>query len=96
VVRRGGITFAVSTSGASPAMARWLRRRLEAQFPEHYAEVLQVVARVRDRLRREGVRVKPERWQEALDGELISLVARGDGAAAEERLLQMLGKEGEG
>lgn len=34
--RRGAITLAVSTSGASPALAQWLRDRFAAQIgPEH-------------------------------------------------------------
>ncbi|MGE0683236.1 MAG: bifunctional precorrin-2 dehydrogenase/sirohydrochlorin ferrochelatase [Candidatus Binatia bacterium] len=48
LVSRGDLTVAISTSGASPALARQIRQTLEQQFGEEYALVLQVLARVRE------------------------------------------------
>jgi precorrin-2 dehydrogenase/sirohydrochlorin ferrochelatase len=48
IVSRGDLTVAISTSGASPALARKIRQTLEQQFGEEYALVLQVLARVRE------------------------------------------------
>lgn len=47
LVSQGDLTVAISTNGASPALARQIRRTLEQQFGEEYALALQVLARVR-------------------------------------------------
>lgn len=51
VVRRGKLTLAVGTGGASPAVARAARERLEAAFPETWAEALEEIAVSRAALR---------------------------------------------
>lgn len=47
VVNQGDLTIAISTSGASPAMAKRIRRELEEQFGEEYALALTLLSRVR-------------------------------------------------
>lgn len=51
VVRRGDIQIASSTNGTSPAMARWLRERLEDFLTEDVAALNDLLARVRRDLR---------------------------------------------
>lgn len=48
VVSRGDLTIAVSTSGASPALAGKIRRALEQQFGPEYGWTLHLLARVRE------------------------------------------------
>ena len=40
VVRRGGMTVAVSSGGASPAAAKYVRERIEEAIPDHFEAVL--------------------------------------------------------
>lgn len=47
VIRRGPLQIAISTSGVSPAFARTLREKLEAQFGEEYGTWLTHVAQRR-------------------------------------------------
>ena len=75
-LRRGELAISVSTGGASPALARRLREKLEAEFGEEYAVFLEVVAEVRrcviekvpdDACRAEVLRgIAHERWLEVL------------------------------
>jgi precorrin-2 dehydrogenase/sirohydrochlorin ferrochelatase len=50
VVSRGDLTIAISTSGKSPAFAKKLRKELEIQFGEEYADFLQVMGEIRKKL----------------------------------------------
>jgi precorrin-2 dehydrogenase/sirohydrochlorin ferrochelatase len=50
LINRGDLIITVSTSGKSPAMSRKLRKELEGLFGPEYAEGLQLLGAVRDRL----------------------------------------------
>lgn len=91
LLRRGPLTVAVSTGGASPTMARLVREELDGLLCADYAELTQVVAEVRRPLRERGVSLPAERWASALDQEVKRLVAAGRPAEARERLRERLG-----
>ena len=50
VVRRGELQIAISTAGRSPALAQRLRKKLEREFGEEYAEWLKELGEIRDKL----------------------------------------------
>jgi precorrin-2 dehydrogenase/sirohydrochlorin ferrochelatase len=50
-MQRGDLIIAASTSGSSPALAKRIRRDLEARYGSEYALALQVLGRLRERLR---------------------------------------------
>jgi len=90
-LRRGGLTIAVSTSGMSPALARKIRMKLEADFGTAYVSLLELVEEIRSQLREKKMRVRAETWQKALDlDRLIDFVRNGRTEEAKEILLRNL------
>ena len=76
LLRRGDLTIAISTGGMSPALARKIRTRLEDSFGEEYGLLVSLVEEVRSTLRRKGIRVNAERWQNALDLDFLAQLLR--------------------
>jgi precorrin-2 dehydrogenase/sirohydrochlorin ferrochelatase len=52
VVQRGDLQIAISTAGASPSLAKRLRKKFEDEFGADYAEWLKALARERHKIRR--------------------------------------------
>lgn len=52
VVQRGDLQIAISTKGASPSLAKRLRKQLEAEFGAEYGGWLKVLAKERQKIRR--------------------------------------------
>lgn len=90
IVRRGDITFAISTGGASPALARWLRRQVEEHFPPEYSGLAKVMSRVRLQIRGEGHNISPARWQKSIDESFLSLIKQRKLAEARRHLFSAL------
>ena len=90
-LRRGGLTIAVSTSGQSPALARNIRSRLEQKITDQYGTLTRLVGEVRAEIKREGIKIKDDRWQEALDLDLLlELLKKGEREKAKAILLSKL------
>jgi precorrin-2 dehydrogenase / sirohydrochlorin ferrochelatase len=80
IVRRGELLLAIGTGGASPALARKMRERLEADYGPEWAEVLRVLRAVREETLplMPDIRERSARWREALDpDEAAALVQAG-------------------
>lgn len=86
VLRRGNVTVTVGTAGRSPAMATFLRNRIDEALGPDVATLVEVVATVRDEIRANGVATEQLPWQEAFDPEFLELVAVGNVEQASERL----------
>ena len=95
VVRRDGVTLAISTSGEAPAIAGLLREGLDALLPRDLAQWMETARTARVAWRQGGVpmeqrrpmlldalnRLYAARPDAAAAGELVNDSARGDGAA---------------
>jgi siroheme synthase-like protein len=77
VHRDGPVTVAVSTSGVSPALASWLRRRLAAAAGD-VGTLAELMGEARARLKETGASTESVDWAAVLDGPLPALVDQGD------------------
>ena len=53
LVKRGDMTIAISTSGKSPAFAKYLRKDMEKKFGDEYARFLELMGAIRKKLLKE-------------------------------------------
>lgn len=93
VMRRGDLTVAVSTGGASPALARIVREDLEEYLTEDWAQLVEIASQVRRELSNRAIRVSADRWLEALRGDFRRLIKEGKAGEAKKLLLHTLGVE---
>lgn len=93
VLRRGRFTVAVSTGGASPALAGRVRNDLEAYLPPAYEELVELAAEVRAECLARAFRPGAAVWRGALERDLVDLIAEGKRAEARARLLDRLGSK---
>ncbi len=92
-VKRGDLTLAISTGGASPALARKLRRELQQRFGPEYGPYLALLQGVRTRLLTE-LRGRPENaalFHQLVASPLLEAVAQGDRARVVAVLREILG-----
>jgi precorrin-2 dehydrogenase/sirohydrochlorin ferrochelatase len=93
VMSRGDLICAVSTSGASPALARNIRMELAQRYGPEYAEFLGLMRAVREKLLASGHDPEGHRrvFRTLLDKNLPGLLAANDHAAIEAILFDLLG-----
>jgi precorrin-2 dehydrogenase/sirohydrochlorin ferrochelatase len=79
VVERGDLQIAISTSGRSPAYAAHLRRELENQFGEEYAEYVDILGQVRRAVRKAVTDLEEQKnvYARILQMDLLSLIRSG-------------------
>jgi len=93
VIRRGDLQIAISTGGASPALAARLRRELEPRLGREYARLLEVMRAARGRLMAGGVESgqRARKLRALADSQLRECLAAGDDRAADAILIEHLG-----
>ena len=86
VVRRGPLVVTVATGGHSPALAAWLRARLERELGDEYRILLELLSAERESLKASGRSTEGLDWQKALDSNMLELIRAGQIGQARERL----------
>ncbi len=77
VARHGHLQVAVSTSGRSPALASWLRRRFEREMSAGYHQLLDLLSEVRTEVLEQHGTSEVAGWDTALDDGVLELVRKG-------------------
>jgi precorrin-2 dehydrogenase/sirohydrochlorin ferrochelatase len=72
-LRRGDLMVTVSTGGASPALASWLRSHLELSIVPEFEEVVSRLAIERARIHAEGESTENVQWQPIIAGVMTDL-----------------------
>ena len=87
IARRGSVTVATSTNGASPALARLFRERLTDSRLLEFGDLAPVLSDARSALAREGVKVAADHWQACITEELLDMVQAGRNEEARQTLM---------
>jgi precorrin-2 dehydrogenase/sirohydrochlorin ferrochelatase len=92
ILKRGDLQIAISTSGKSPALARRIRKSLEAQFGEEYETFLTMMGRLRKEILSLGLPQKENSriFQKIVDSDLLENFPDGFSRRMEESLKNIL------
>ena len=93
VVRRGILTIAVASGGASPALTRALREHLEATIGAEWGALGELAAAARRELRAAGRAPGAVAWRRALAADVRALLADGRVEEARELMRARLGQD---
>lgn len=93
VVERGDLLIAISTSGASPALAKKIRQDIEQRYGAEYELFLEKLSAIRPRVIEEVPDEKQRRqvFQALVDSDVIDLFRQGKPHAAELRMAEIAG-----
>ena len=82
LLRRGRVAVAVSTGGAAPALASWVRDRVAGALPEGLGDLAEVLAVLRE-IAPAGGGLGAEDQRRLIGSGILDDLARGDWAAAD-------------
>lgn len=78
IMQQGDLKIAVSTGGSSPIVARQIRKQLESQYDQSYAEYLSLLRGWRNKVKADlSLAQKQLFWDKVTDGEVLELVKNG-------------------
>jgi siroheme synthase-like protein len=95
ILQRGALTVAVSTGGASPTLAKRLRRELEGAISSDYGRMLRLLRGLRGIAKRRLPRYSDRKryFDGLVRGRVFALVRQGRGPAARREALRRLQRE---
>ena len=87
VARRGEVTVATSTGGASPALARTFREKIERSRILEYADLAPLLSQARAHLKQRRLKVSPDHWQDCITEDLLDMAQSGPTQEAYDKLM---------
>jgi siroheme synthase-like protein len=91
--RRGEITIGVSTGGAAPMLAAFLRDLLDARIGDEYVALAQIMGEVRPRVRATvSVKMRHKLWHSVLASGALDCLRSGDEAEARAIIDRLIAK----
>jgi precorrin-2 dehydrogenase/sirohydrochlorin ferrochelatase len=95
IVNRGDLVITVSTSGKSPALAKKMRKALESQFGDEYAQFLLLMGIIRKKLLRQSHQPEEHKPQfnKLIESGLIEMIRDGRKEDIDRLLCETLGDE---
>jgi precorrin-2 dehydrogenase / sirohydrochlorin ferrochelatase len=93
IVNRGDLIIAISTSGKSPAFAKRLRKHLEIKFGDEYAELLNLMGAIRQKLLSQDHEPEAHKhiFEQLIESDLVEMLKNGDTENINLLLLDVLG-----
>ncbi len=95
IMSRDPIQLAISTSGASPVLARMLKSRLETLIPAAYGELASMVHEFRGEVRKSFATgaLRKQFWEDVLEGPIAELMFAGRQEEARQSLIEAIKKQ---
>jgi len=92
ILRRGRLTIAVSTAGASPGLAKRIRHQLEETFSPAYGSYVDLAALTRRYLRQQGVayQTRDAFVQDLVNSPVLTLLESGEVSEALQAAVEVL------
>jgi len=94
IVQRDDLVITISTSGRSPALAKKLRKALEARFGEEYGVLLRLMGAVRKKLLSQSHAPEAHKpiFERLINSDLTALIKEGKTAEINSLLFDILGE----
>lgn len=92
IVERGELTFAISTGGNSPALARRLREELEAAYGEEYAGLLKILGQLRGKMEK-NAGIGTVWFENLLSAGLLEAIRKNDVNGVKKIIRDVTGEE---
>lgn len=94
VIRRGKLSIAVSTGGASPLLAAKIRRQLEQHFGPEYGEFLEILSDLRQRVLSEVAEIEDRQdiYRKLIESDILELLKEEKRDQVKERINKCLSR----
>jgi precorrin-2 dehydrogenase/sirohydrochlorin ferrochelatase len=90
-VERGDLTIAIGTGGKSPALARYLREKMEDKYGMEYEILLNILGNLREKMKESG---KGKVWFESLlNAGILNLIREKKWPEVKKKVKEITGEE---